>query len=212
MFEIEYKGGNGVTLSTKKATIVADPKLSLVGLKDLAVKDAIEIATEARFALNSEDARLVIEGPGEYGIADFDIRGIAAQRHLDAATEPKISTIYRIETGDFRVGLIGNIYEKLSEEQLEELGIIDIVIIPVGGGGYTLDPEGAAALVRTIDPKIVVPVHYNDSGLTYEVPQAELEEFITVLGVPTEEVTGKLKLKNSAALPPTLTVYSLARS
>lgn len=212
MFEIEYKGGNGVVLSTKKATIVADPKLSLVGLKDLAVKDTIEVATEARFAINSDDARLVIEGPGEYGIADFDIRGIAAQRHLDAASEPKISTIYRIETGEFRIGLIGNIYEKLSEEQLEALGIIDIAIIPVGGGGYTLDPEGAAALVRSIDPKIVVPVHYNDSGLKYEVPQAELEEFVKVLGVPTEEVTGKLKLKNAAALPQTLTVYTLARS
>lgn len=212
MFEIEYKGGNGVVLSTKKATIVADPKLSLIGLKDLTVKDAIEVATEARFAVNSEDARLVIEGPGEYGIADFDIRGIAAQRHLDAASEPKISTIYRIETGEFRVGLIGNIYEKLTEEQLEALGIIDIVIIPVGGGGYTLDPEGAAALVRSIDPKIVVPVHYNDSGLKYEVPQAELDEFVKVLGVPTEEVTGKLKLKNTAALPQTLTIYTLARS
>jgi hypothetical protein len=212
MFEIEYKGGNGVILATKKATIVADPKLSLVGLKDLNVKDTIELATEARFALASEDARLVIEGPGEYGIADFDIRGIAAQRHLDTATDPKVSTMYRIEAGEFRIGLIGNIYEKLSEDQLEALGIIDVVILPVGGGGYTLDPEGAAALVRAIDPKIVIPVHYNDTALKYEVPQAEFDEFVKVLGVPVEDVTGKLKLKNSAALPATLTVYSLARS
>ena len=43
MLDIEYKGGNGVVISTKKATIVADPKLSVVGLKDLSVKDAIEI-------------------------------------------------------------------------------------------------------------------------------------------------------------------------
>jgi hypothetical protein len=212
MFEIEYKGGNGVVLSTKKATIVADPKLSLIGLKDLSVKDAIELATEARFAINSDDAKLVLEGPGEYGVADFDIRGISAQRHLDAESDPKVSTIYRIEAGEFRVGLIGNIYEKLSEDQLEALGVIDVVIIPVGGGGYTLDPEGAAALVRSIDPKIVVPVHYNDSALKYEVPQADLDEFVKVLGVPSEEVTGKLKLKNTAALPQTLTVYTLTRS
>lgn len=212
MFDIEYKGGNAVVLSTKKASIVADPKTSLIGLKDLSVKDAVELATEARFAINSADAKLVIEGPGEYGIADFDICGIAAQRHLDAESEPKVSTIYRIEAGDIRVALIGNIYEKLSEDQLEEIGIVDVVIIPVGGGGYTLDAEGAAALVRAIDPKAVLPIHYDDGSLKYEVPQGDLEEFTKALGVPVEEVSGKYKLKNTAALPPTLTVIKLARS
>ena len=118
MFEIEYKGANCVVISTKKASIVTDPKLSIVGLKDANVKDAIELATEARFAINSEDARLVIEGPGEYGIADFDIRGVSAQRHLDAETEPKVSTMYRIETSEIRAVVIGNIYEKLTEEDL----------------------------------------------------------------------------------------------
>ena len=88
MFEIEYKGGNGVVIATKKATIIADPKLSVVGLKDAAVKDAIELATEARFAINSSDAKIVIEGPGEYGIGDLDITGVAAQRHLDTETVP----------------------------------------------------------------------------------------------------------------------------
>ncbi len=212
MFEIEYKGGNGVILSTKKASIVVDPKTSLVGIKDLSIKDAIEIATEARFALNGEEAKLVIEGPGEYGIADFDISGIAAQRHLDAASDPKQSTMYRIEAGDIRVALIGNIYEKLSEDQLEQLGIVDVAIVPVGGGGYTLDPEGAAAVVRALDPKVVIPVHYNDSALQYEVPQADIDEFITTLGVPAEDVTGKYKLKSAAALPQTLTIIKLARS
>jgi L-ascorbate metabolism protein UlaG (beta-lactamase superfamily) len=212
MFEIEYKGANGVVLSTKKASIVADPKLSVAGLKDLSVKDAIELATEERFALNNADAKLVIEGPGEYGIADFDIRGVAAQRHLDAATDPKKATMYRIETSEFSVALIGNIYEKLSEDQLESLGVVDVAILPVGGGGYTLDPEGAAALVRAIDPKIVVPVHYNDDAIKYEVPQAELEEFTKALAAPVEDAGSKLKLKNSAALPPTLTVYTVARS
>ena len=68
MFEIEYKGANSVVISTKKSTLVVDPKLSLVGLKDISTKDAVELATEARFALNGENARLNIEGPGEYGV------------------------------------------------------------------------------------------------------------------------------------------------
>lgn len=211
MFEIEYKGGNGVVISTKKASIVIDPKLSVVGLKDLSTKEVIELATEARFAIASDDATLNIEGPGEYGIANFDIKGIAAQRHLDAASDPLASTIYRVEAGDFRVAVIGNIYEKLSETQLEEIGIIDILILPVGGNGYTLDATGAATLVRAIDPKAVIPVHYADDALTYEVPQDNLEVFVKELGAPVEE-TSKYKLKQASALPPALTVISLARS
>lgn len=211
MFEVEYKGANCVVISSKKASIVVDPKLSIVGLKDASVKDAVELATEARFAINSEDAKLVIEGPGEYGIADFDIRGIAAQRHLDAETEPKVSTIYRIETSDIRAAVIGNIYEKLSEDQLEEIGIVDVLVIPVGGSGYTLDATGAAALTRQIDPKVVIPVHYADDAVKYEVPQSDIETFTSELGVPVEEAP-KLKLKGSSSLPATLTVYKLARS
>jgi L-ascorbate metabolism protein UlaG (beta-lactamase superfamily) len=211
MFEVDYKGANCVVISTKKGTIITDPKLSLVGLKDANLKDSIELATEARFALNAENARLNIEGPGEYGIADFDIHGIAAQRHLDSESDPKTSTIYRIEAGEIRVALLGNIYEKLTETQLEEIGVIDVLIIPVGGNGYTLDATGAANLTRQIDPKIVVPIHYNDSALKYEVAQGDLETFLKELGAPVEEAP-KLKLKQAAALPEALTIYKLARS
>lgn len=211
MFEIEYKGGNGVVIATKKTTIVADPKLSAVGLKDASVKDAIELATEARFAINSADAKIVIESPGEYGIGDLDITGVAAQRHLDTENDPKLSTMYRIDNGEIRIALIGNIYEKVSEDQLEELGVVDVVIIPVGGGGYTLDATGAIALVRQLDPKVVIPIHYNESGIHYEVPQADLEEFTKELGAPVEEA-GKYKLKGASSLPAVLTVMKLTRS
>jgi L-ascorbate metabolism protein UlaG (beta-lactamase superfamily) len=211
MFEIEFKGGNTVVISTKKATIVVDPKLSLVGLKDVVIKDAVEIATEARFATNGQDAKILIEGPGEYGVGDFDIRGIAAQRHLDSESQPKIATIYRIEVGDVRIGLIGNIYEKLTEDQLEELGVIDIVIIPVGGNGYTLDATGAANLIGKIDPKLVIPIHYADSGLKYEVAQDSLETFTKELGAPVETVA-KYKAKGIASVPSVLTVLELTRS
>lgn len=211
MFEMEYKGANAVVIATKNSTIITDPKLSVVGLKDLSVKNAIELATEARFALNLADARLVIEGPGEYGIGDFDIHGIPAQRHLDTDKDPLVSTIYRVEIGDINVAVLGNIYEKLSEEQLEEIGIVDILVIPVGGNGYTLDATGAATIARQIDPKVVIPVHYADSALKYEVPQDPVDVFIKELGAPVEE-TSKYKLKSAASLPQVLTVVELQRS
>jgi len=211
MFEIEYKGANALTITTKKATLVIDPKLSVVGLKDIVVKDAVELSTEARFATNGPDAKLSIEGPGEYGVAGFDIIGIPAQRHLDAEGQELLSTIYRIEVGDVRLGLLGNIYEKLSDDQLEELGVIDVLIIPVGGAGYTLDAVGAANLVRKIDPKVVVPVHYAGEGVKYEVPQDSLELFVKELGAPVEQVP-KYKVKSFASLPLTLSIVEIKRS
>lgn len=211
MFEIEYKGAGSVIISTKKSTLVTDPKLSLVGLKDVSTKDVVELATEARFALNAETARLNIEGPGEYGVAEFDIRGIAVQRHLDSESDPLASTMYRVEVNDTRIAIIGNIYEKLSEAQLEDLGLIDILIIPVGGNGYTLDATGAAAVTRAIDPKVVIPVHYADAGVTYEVTQDTLETFTKELGAPVEELP-KFRLKQSAPLPAVLTTVVLTRA
>lgn len=211
MLEIEYRGGNGVIIATKQTTAVVDPKLTLVGLKDLDVKNNVEITTEPRFKIESENARLVIESPGDYEVGDFSVSGTAATRHIDAEGDEKIATIYRIEVNDIRIALLGNIAAKLTEEQLEAIGVVDIVILPIGGGGYTLDAMNAAVLARQIDPKVIIPVHYADTNITYEVPQDSLESFTKELGVEVEKVV-KYKLKNAAALPSALTIVEVARS
>ena len=111
---------------------------------------------------------------------------------------------------NFIFALLGNIYEKLSEDQLEELGVIDILIIPVGGNGYTLDATGAALLTRKIDPKVVIPVHYADSAVKYEVAQDTLDTFVKELGASVE-TTAKYKVKGPQAIPAALTVVELTR-
>lgn len=212
MFDIEYKGGNTVVLTTKNTTVVADPKASLVGLKDITTKNAIELATEARFAVNSQDAKLAIEGPGEYEVGDFSISGVPARRHIDTTdNDEKLSTIYRIGVGDIHVALLGNIAPKLTEDELEAIGVTDILIVPVGGGGYTLDATSAATIVRQIEPKVVIPVHYADDTLKYEVPQDTLETFTKELGAPVEEGGGKYKVKSASTIPQVLTVVVLSR-
>lgn len=211
MFELEYKGGNSVVLASKKTTIIVDPKLSVVGLKDIKTKDEIELATEERFRVENSDARIIIDSPGDYEVGDFTIRGTAATRHIDTLEQEQLATIYRLECGDIRIGIVGNVDPKFTEEQLEALGVLDVLVIPVGGGGYTLDATSASSLVRQIEPKVVVPVHYADTGLRYEVPQDSLELFVKELGAPVEQVA-KLKIKTSTALPPVLTVIEVARS
>jgi L-ascorbate metabolism protein UlaG (beta-lactamase superfamily) len=209
--EIEYKGGNGLVFATKNSKLVTDPNLSMVGLKDVSVKGAIQLATEPRFLVDAADATLTIEGPGEYEVGDFSIRGVAATRHIDTEAEPSGTTIYRIEVGEIRIALLGNIAANLDEDQLEAIGVVDILVIPVGGGGYTLDSVGAAKLVRQIDPKVVVPVHYAEAGVNYEVPQDSIDLFKTEMGLPVETVE-KYKLKSSASLPAALTIIEIKRT
>lgn len=211
MFEIEYKGANCVIISTKKTRLVTDPKLSIVGLNDIQTKDSVELATEERFATNNPESTLVIDSPGEYGVGDLHISGFTAQRHIDSEKESKQATIYRIEIGDARIGLLGNIFGKLSEDQLEQLGVVDVLILPVGGNGYTLDAKSAADLIHTIDPKVVIPVHYSDPKIKYEVPQDNLQSFVSELGIPVETMA-KYKVKQTPFAPDSLMVVELTRN
>jgi L-ascorbate metabolism protein UlaG (beta-lactamase superfamily) len=119
--------------------------------------------------------------------------------------------MYRVEIDETHIGIIGNIDGKLTDEQLEALGVLDILIIPVGGNGYTLDAIGASSLIKMIGPKFVIPVHYADKHLQYEVPQSEIEPFILELGAPVEE-TIKYKYKQQAAIQAPLTIIKITRS
>ncbi len=213
MFDIEYKGANAVIITTKKARALIDPKISIVGLKDVtSTEDDVIIATEVRFIPDNQSAKLVIDGPGEYEISDMAIKGIATKRHIDSESDRDLSTIYRLVIGDIRMIIVGNIVPTLSDDLLESIGVVDVVVLPVGGGGYTLDSTSATAMIRQLEPRMVVPVHFADSALKYEVPQQDIESFINELGASVVEAGPKLKFKNLGSLPEQLTVIKISRS
>lgn len=207
--EIEYKGANCIVITAKRGNIIIDPKLSQAGLKDYAGKATVQLATQDELSIDRPDT-LLLSGPGEYEIEGMSIKGIAAQRHMDTPDQGVLSTIYKLDSGDISIAIIGHIAGQLNESQLEALGVTDVLILPVGGNGYTLDAHAAVQIVRQVEPKIVVPTHYADKALAYEVPQAGLEVFSKELGA-TPEPVAKLKLK-AGSLPEVLTVYELART
>jgi len=206
--DIEYKGGNCVVISSKKAVLSIDPKLSSIGLKDIAPKDAVVIATQPDFTVESDV--LVIDQPGEYEIRDISVKGVPAQRMLDAEGELS-ATMYRVVIDGVRIAVLGHVFAPLSDATLEMLGVIDVVIIPVGGNGYTMDGHQAVGVVRQIDPRVVIPTHYADASVKYEVPQEDLEPFTKELSAPQHEVLAKWKVKNGV-LPETLTLIELQRT
>lgn len=212
MFDIEYKGANAVVLTTKKTRVVFDPRLSLVGAKDVATSGDVEVTTEDRFGVDNTTARLKFNGPGEYEVGDVSLTGIPARRHIDSEEQGLKSTIYKVVVGDVRIAVIGNAAPKLSDEQLEAIGVVDMVILPVGGGGYTLDATDAASMVRQIEPRIVVPVHYADPALKYEVSQEDLDTFVKELGAGIIEAGPKHKIKGISSIPEQLAIVKIARS
>jgi L-ascorbate metabolism protein UlaG (beta-lactamase superfamily) len=209
--EIERKGANCVIISTKKSTFVVDPKLSNFGLMDQSANATAVLLTQPDLAAPVGEATVVIDGPGEYEVNNCSIKGIAVRAHSQSDTAPKTATIYRLDFEDTSIAILGNIQTKLSEEDQERIGVVDILILPVGGYGYSIEPKEAVDVVRAIEPKIVIPTHYSEEGMTYEVPQAPIDDFVKELGAKQEEPTPKLKLK-AGILPESLTIYQITRT
>jgi L-ascorbate metabolism protein UlaG (beta-lactamase superfamily) len=191
--ELQYFGANCVKLSTKTATLVVDDNLASLGLKPVTKPDDIAVFTSQQ-TKSPQSAKLAIDSPGEYEVSDVSIQGIAARAHTG---EPKTqgSTIFKIVADNIRVGVLGHIHPELSDAQLESLGTVDVLVVPVGGGGYTLDPVEALKLIKKIEPKTVIPTHFADKASKYEVPQLELSEILKELAMEPKETVAKLKLK-----------------
>ncbi len=205
--ELSFEGANCIVVATKKAKLVIDDNLAALGKTGIASKADIALFSHESLkkGVKTGDA-FVVDGPGEYEIKEVSIHGFPARAHM-GEEDDQSATIYRIAVSGTMIASVGHIYPDLKSEQLEGLGMIDILLIPVGGNGYTLDAQGAVKVIKKIDPKIVIPTHYDEKGINFEVPQADLDLFLKELGTTAEKMD-KLKIK-SGIVPDTLTVYQL---
>lgn len=191
--ELQYFGANTVKISAKKFNIVVDDNLAVVGLKTITKPGDISLRTSLLIPEHKE-ALFSAEMPGEYEISGAIIRGIAARGHMEE--EGKLgATIYTVEAEEARVAVVGHVFPDLSEEQLEAIGMVDVLVVPVGGSGYTLDGIGALSIIKKIEPKVVIPTHYADKAIKYEVPQAALGEALKSMAMEPSETVAKYKIR-----------------
>lgn len=193
--ELQYFGANCTRILTKKAGIIIDDNLDELGLKQQARAGDIVVFTGAHGDLDV-DSKIVIDRPGEYEISGVSIIGLAARAHMDEEGS-KTATIFKLVSDDIRILVTGHVYPDLSEEQLETIGLVDIIIIPVGGNGYTLDGVGALKIIKQIEPKVIIPVHYADKAINYPVPQQDLKSVLQNMGIESKQTIQKLKIKNT---------------
>ncbi|HYF97072.1 MAG TPA: MBL fold metallo-hydrolase [Patescibacteria group bacterium] len=193
--EIKFFGANAIRLQTKKTGIVIDDNLSSFGHKPITKEPDISVYTARVDEDKLPKSIFYVDRPGEYEVSNVSIKGIAAQAHIDEP-DKKNAILYRLLVDDYRVGVIGHVYPEINDEQLESLGMIDILFVPVGGNGFTLDAVGALKIIKKIGPSIVIPTHYKDSKIKYEVPQSDLEEVRKTLSMEPAEVMDQFTLKS----------------
>jgi L-ascorbate metabolism protein UlaG (beta-lactamase superfamily) len=193
--EIQYFGQNCIRITTKKANIIIDDLFD-DDKKSLIKEGDTVLFTEFKERKLPVKAKLVIDIPGEYEIADTAIVGIPAFGHN---SDDKLynNTIYKIENEDIKLAVIGNVAKELTNTQLELLGDVDVVIIPVGNHEVTLSGSEALSIIKNIEPYVVIPTHYSDGKTIYKTPQADLSDVLKELGMEPTETLPKIKLKSS---------------
>jgi L-ascorbate metabolism protein UlaG (beta-lactamase superfamily) len=192
--DVQFYGANCLVFGNKELRIVVDDTLAAQGGKSVTKANDVALFTQSLGDNAEPDARMVIDMPGEYEINNIAVKGIPARGHMDEPGTEK-ATMYKIVVGDMVYLVAGHIYPELTESELEGIGLVDVLFVPVGGNGYTMDPVGALKLTRAIDPKLVIPTHYDDKSLKFEVPQQTLEQATKEFGMEPKETIDKLRLK-----------------
>ena len=146
-----------------------------------------------------------ITGPGEYEIGGVLIIGLATFHDAEGGSQRGKNTVYLMEVDEVSLCHLGDLGHMLTAEQMEELGNVDVLLVPVGGVS-TIGAPVAAELVRQLEPKVVVPMHYKTEALRRELEP--VERFLKEMGI--EQVTSQPKLSiNHSTLPLSTQVYLL---
>ena len=182
---IQYFGLSSFKLTTKDAVVITDPLGKLSGLTPPRGNADILILAEKNNPLYSgvsgfSGSPFVASDPGEYDVKGVTITGIPLKQ------DETYITVFLIESEDIKILNLSHIKDfNLKQEDLEALGDIDILILPVGGNSV-LDAATAAKVGNQIEPAMIIPSHYQIPGL--DTPADKLEKFIKEMGVKMEEM------------------------
>ena len=178
-------------------SVVTDPYDPAIGLPKLTLRaDVVTVSHEARghsFIEGVKGTRRVIQGPGEYEIGGVFITGVRMQS--DDENDSKSNTLYVFNFNDVSVAHLGDLAGVPSQKQIENLGAVDIALVPVGGGN-ALNPSQAAEVISLLEPSIVIPMHYK----TYEKgPKLRtVSGFLKEMGIGKQDPLPTLKVAKSS--------------
>lgn len=197
--QIDFFGANCLRVKTNAVSLVFDDNLASLGSKSVTTDKDVACITNDQLIDQPSPAKLVFNMPGAYEVGGVRLVGIAAGAHMDEPDKPLAATVYKGIIDESRLSflVVGHISPGLDDTQLDLIGHVDVLMIPVGGYGYTLDATAATEIVKKTDPRLVVPTHYQQSGLKFPTPQAPVDDFVKATGLASTQVEGTLKIKRS---------------
>ena len=148
----------------------------------------------------------VVAGPGEYEIDGVLIIGVATFHDRERGQKWGKNTVYVMEVDEISICHLGDLGHTLTAEQVEEIGNVDMLLLPVGGVS-TINAAMAAEVVRQLEPKAIVPMHYKTPNLAWELES--VEKFLKEIGVIQLKPQPKLTLSKSS-LPASSQVFLLS--
>ncbi|HHX42784.1 MAG TPA: MBL fold metallo-hydrolase [Chloroflexi bacterium] len=173
--EITWYGQSCFRLRGRGVSVVTDPYSPSMGLKLPRLTSTIVTVSHDHEDHNNVDAvkgsPFVISGPGEYEVEGVFVIGVSTWHDDRGGRELGRNTAYLIELEDLTICHLGDLGHVLSQEQVEQLGHIDVLLVPVGGRS-TLTGTRAAEVVGLLEPTIVIPMHYKVRGLKAQIETA----------------------------------------
>ena len=201
---ISWYGQACFRLQSGQKTIAIDPFDKKIGLKPPSFSADLVLVTHSHYdhsnvgAINGDP--FVIDGPGEYEHQGIRVKGIESYHDNKKGKERGLNTIYLIQHEGLRIVHTGDLGQtELSESQLESIGFVDVLLIPVGGF-FTINGKEAGSLVKTIQPRIAVPMHYKVPSLVVEELEG-VDSFLEAMNAQGVEAQDKLTLKSVKSQP-----------
>jgi len=187
----------------EKKIIVIDPFSENIGLKfpsltaDILLISHNDTDTDHNNIKTIKGKPLLIDGPGEYEIGGISIQGTPSLYDSSLGKEYKkitiYNTIYNIEIGGIRLCHLSDLNQKeLDSEQLETIGEVDILMVPIGGRDV-MDSGTAQKVINQIEPKIIIPMCYKLPKLKASLDGVEV--FLKTMGQEGLEPQASLKIK-----------------
>lgn len=202
--DILWHGRSCFTIKGKNATIVTDPYAG-TGFKTSKLKADIIVSnlpTSEIEPLEVDGEHILFDMPGEYERYGVAIRGIQAwnmskKKEEESKKESKKVTVFVMDIDGIKICHLGNIGHTLTDELMQSIGSVDILLIPVGGK-ETIDAKKAVEIIEDIEPRIVIPMHFKADGEKLDI--AGVNEFLKEVGAKNESIE-KFSIENKSKLP-----------
>lgn len=207
--DITWLGHSCFRIKGKQVAIIADPFSPNLGYSlNKTTADIVTVSHQHPghcYAEGVGGTPKVVCGPGQYEIGGALIIGLGTYHDNEKGKISGKNTIYIFEVDEISICHLGDLGHTLTADQLEEVGKIDVLMVPVGGLS-TFSATVAAGVVRQIEPRIVLPMHYKTPVIGWELEP--VDKFLKEMAVTQIAPQPKLTISR-ANLPETPKVMLL---